>query len=235
MQVIPFLLAYMVGATLIGSASGKERITLFLTSGALVFVGFAVVFVALGTPTTSLSKFLFRHQGLLNQFGGVIGGMAGLYLAGILTIDRTAGSFKVIRPLAELLVGAAVALAYKPCVTPILTKIYNLSGVAETAGFGGLLILFYTMGMFTAIYALAAVILWAVSAKPSAMIQTGMIKICGAALLAFAFLVLSGSMTSYKSFLVGRFVPQQPGHVHSDGSMGGAAMDHSGHMDMDTK
>jgi cytochrome c-type biogenesis protein len=109
--------------------------------------------------------------------------------------------------LSTMAFGAALALAYKPCVTPTLTVILNLNNSAETAGAGAVLLLAYTLGTVTVILA-TGVVLSILSRRISSDLAKVTIKrLCGVVLIIVSFLILSDRMTAYKSFLVGRFVP----------------------------
>lgn len=239
-QIIPFFLVYIVAAALAGGPEGtpREIAVEAAKSIGLTLAGFSIIFVSMGMPTTAVSGALFSNLKLANQFGGVVVALLGLYFVGVLTVEKSWRWFGPLKTAFGALFGASLALAYKPCVTPTLTKIYAISGSAETAGKGGALLFFYTLGAFAAMSLVAAILLGGAARIKGAAARAGVVKGCGALLLVFSFLILSGNMTRYKSFLVGRFVPQTAGHDHSGGMKdmkgmkGGGMMspDHSEHM-----
>ncbi|MDH5639191.1 MAG: hypothetical protein OEZ04_11950 [Nitrospinota bacterium] len=226
MQVIPFFVAYVVGSALL--ESGQDQSVrpwrAFAVNLALATAGFIVVFTTMGMSATALSKAVFHHVVIANQFGGVIIALLALYIAGALTLDRKSTAVRIGARVFGFVLGGALALAYKPCVTPTLTYIYGLTQADQTVARGGLLLVVYTVGEFTAISALAAGLM-AVALKAGGPGARKGIRIAAAAvMMAISVMILTDKMTMYKSYLVGRFV-NQPGHDHSQ-------MDH-GKMDHD--
>ena len=170
--------------------------------------GFVVTFSSMGMTTTALSKTIFKNMDLFSQLGGVVVGLAGFYLLGLLKFDERPGVFLTVSRLtAGFLFGGAMGLAYKPCVTPTLTKIFNLTNNAQTAGVGGVMLVAYALGISTVILAVGLALAWGGLSLPSSASRSVVMRICGVLLLVSAALILSDSMTLYKSFLVGRFVP----------------------------
>lgn len=218
LQVIPFYIAYVIGAAFLDNNlnSASNRRELVLSAIVFPFLGFIIIFTSMGMPTTDISKVIFKYLGIANQFGGVMVGLIGLYFLGALSLRIISKNARTANKVFGLFFGMALAFAYKPCVTPTLTKIYNISQSTETAAFGGAMLVFYTLGAFTAIAALAVAIVALLSTSPLIIFKSLWAKAGGALLLVFAFLILSGHMTTYKSFLVGRFVPQTMDMEHMD-------------------
>ena len=232
LQIVPFFIAFAVGASLLGEpeAPFKNRLPTLFLAIILPFLGFVMVFASLGMTTTAMSKTIFKALGPANDFGGVTIALVALYFIGLINLNKVGATAFAIKACAALFFGMALAFAYKPCVTPTLTKIYSVSSVAQTSTAGGVLLSFYSLGFFVVIATYATALSWAASKAPgfTSIIKKG----CAALLLVISFLILSGNMTHYKSFLVGGFVT----HDMSDHS-GGATdnkekkMDHS-HGDM---
>ena len=225
MQVIPFFVAYVMGSALL--ESGQEKSVspwrAFCVNLALAAAGFIVVFTTMGMSATAFSKAVFEHVAIANQFGGVIIALLALYIAGALTLDRTSTAVKIGGRVLGFIYGGALALAYKPCVTPTLTYIYGLTQADQTVVRGGLLLVMYTVGELTAISALAAGLM-AIALKSGRSGARKGVRIAAAAvMMAISVMILTDNMTIYKSYLVGRFV-NQPGHDH--GQMDHGQMDH---------
>ena len=220
MQVIPFFLAFAVGLLIFENKEDKAYKARFLAITLLPLLGFLVLFVATGMSTTSISRKIFLYNDLLNRFGGVIIGLSGFYLLGLLSPKDLPERVKSIAfPIVLLLFGASLAVAYKPCVTPTLTAIFAFSGSEETANFGAIMLIFYTLGISTAIFA-SEFILAFYGSKLGSDSKKHLIKnICGVVVLFVSILILSGQMTNYKSFLVGRFVPDDSNHHHHQHNM----------------
>jgi cytochrome c-type biogenesis protein len=209
LQVIPFFIAFGIGTLAYENRddpSAYWRKVLWIS--VFPFIGFLVVFVATGMSTTAVSKTIFLYIDILNQAGGVVIGLAGLYFTGLLTLDDSN------KPKIEklyigwgILLGASLAFAYKPCVTPTLTKVLMLNNSTETAGIGAAMLIFYTLGVSTAIIGAELILIRLVNGVDSLQVKKIIRKACGGILLIASILILSGHMTEYKSFLVGRFVP----------------------------
>lgn len=210
MQIVPFFLAFSVGAVMMENGdksptTGAGRALINLVAPAL---GFMLVFTGMGMTAADISKVIFEYLSLANKFGGVIIGLVALYFIGVITIKKSQKAFKPIWHLAGFLFGGAIGLAYRPCVTPTLTKIYNITQTEQTVGYGGALLVFYTLGVFTILCAAAAALAWIASGLTRASMKSAVIKTCGVLLLVISALILTDNMTIYKSYLVGRLVPQ---------------------------
>jgi cytochrome c-type biogenesis protein len=212
LQIIPFFLAFIVGMALSGKDTGGPRRLLMSDVLALVsFAGFIFIFTSMGLVSTTASKVIFNSLTLGNQIGGVVIGVIGLYLLGILRFEKEETPLMTtVRYASVFLFGMAVALAYKPCVTPALTEIYKIASNPAKVWEGAVLLIAYSLGIATVISAAGLFISWAVAKVSSPQLETVVKRFCGAVLLVIAGLILTGNMTVYKSFLVGRFVPDAP-------------------------
>lgn len=212
LQIVPFFLALIVGASIgpvIGG--GSRRIFGAFTVALAAFAGFMFIFTSMGLVPTALSKEIFNSLTVGNQIGGVVIGVIGLYLMGVLSFEgEDSPVFTAGKYVMSFLFGSAVALAYKPCVTPALTEIYKIASNPASVGEGALLLMAYSSGIATVVTAAGLLISWALAKASSPQAETLVKKSCGAVLLVIAGLILTGNMTAYKSFLVGRFVPDAP-------------------------
>jgi len=211
LQITPFFLAFTVGSTVSPEKENQSypQWKKILLVTVVPLIGFSLVFIPMGMITTGISKALFRYLELANQFGGVLIGLIGCYLAGLLTINESSSVMgRRLMLGAGFLLGVSLALAYKPCVTPTLTGILSLCSSVKTANIGAVMLSFYTIGVSLAILSSGIVLAVVSSRIPSVLAKNIIKKSCGVVLLAASFLILSGKMTDYKSFLVGRFIPQ---------------------------
>lgn len=211
-QIIPFFMAFITGAALTAGMAGQSRrISEAALLSLVTFAGFIFIFTSMGLVSTSISKVIFSSLSLGNQIGGVVIGVIGLYFAGLLSFDKEGvPAMTAVRYVSALLFGVAVALAYRPCVTPALTEIYKIASAPGKVGEGMTLLAGYSMGIATVIIAVGLTLSWAITKASSHRLETVVKKLCGAVLLVIAGLILTGNMTTYKSFLVGRFVPDAP-------------------------
>ncbi|MGK7345164.1 MAG: cytochrome c biogenesis CcdA family protein [Candidatus Nitrospinota bacterium M3_3B_026] len=224
MQIIPFFLAFMAGTAAMArpgegfAVTARKAAPLSLAA----LAGFVVIFSSMGMTTTALSRLVFSIAGLGTQLGGIVVGLIGFYFLGLLTLGRMPGKAETAaRYGVAVLFGMAMGFAYKPCVTPTLTKIYTMTSSAATASRGGMLLVFYALGLSTVLFGAGMALAWGMSRLSSPAARSIAVRALGVALIAGAALMLSDSMPEYKRFLVGRFVP--------DTAAGGMEHDHTGH------
>lgn len=156
LPLVPIYLAQLVGQSIYQSTHNHPgpaaRVITFSHAVTFVF-GFTLAFVALGATASALGSFLREHQVLLRQVGGVLLVILGLHLVGILKLPFLYGQkrfeFHPERPSypASLLIGIIFAIAWSPCVGPILSSILVMAAGAATLRLGVLLLLAYSIGL----------------------------------------------------------------------------------------
>jgi len=156
LPLVPIYLAQLVGPAVYQSTESKKqvttRITMFLH--AVIFVaGFTLTFVALGATASVLGSFLHEQRVLLRQAGGVLLIVVGLHLTGLLKLPFLHWQKRIeYRPRhpgypASLLIGIIFAIAWSPCIGPILGSILVMAASAPTLQSGVLLLLAYALGL----------------------------------------------------------------------------------------
>jgi cytochrome c-type biogenesis protein len=156
LPLVPIYLAQLVGQSVYQSTDNQTeyptRLVTFLH--AILFVcGFTLAFVALGATASTLGSFLHAYQFLLRQIGGVLLVIIGLHLTGILKMPflywQKRFEFHPSRPgySASLLIGGIFAVAWTPCVGPILGSILFMAANAATLKQGVFLLLAYSLGL----------------------------------------------------------------------------------------
>ncbi|HLZ59575.1 MAG TPA: cytochrome c biogenesis protein CcdA [Ktedonosporobacter sp.] len=156
LPLVPIYLAQLVGQSVSQSReAGQEasrRLTTFLHATTFV-AGFTLAFVTLGATASALGSFLSAYQFLLRQIGGIILVIVGLHLTGIFTLPllymQKRFEFHPTRPSypASALIGIIFAIAWTPCVGPILGSVLILAANAATLRTGVLLLLVYSLGL----------------------------------------------------------------------------------------
>ncbi|MBI5186603.1 MAG: hypothetical protein HZA01_12880 [Nitrospinae bacterium] len=202
LQIVPFLFSYMVGMSLaeIGESSQKEKFTETLTVVICSLSGFGFLYCSLGASTTRFASFLFLYQSLLLQIGGVLLFLCSAYFLGILKVPD---AFRLpLRFIGSFLAGAILGLAYQPCVTPALSAIYNAIKRPGTFPQGFTLLVFYTLGLLTALGIVGYGMVFLFSLDKLKILRKAAVKFCGLALLFISALLLLQKMTVYKSMLV---------------------------------
>ncbi len=164
LPLVPIYLAQLVGQSVFQAVDGQQgsvmtaapitptRLTTFLHAAIFVF-GFTISFVALGATASTLGSFLRLHLIILREVGGILMIIIGLHLAGLLKLpflyQQKRFAFTPTRPgyPASFLIGVIFAIAWTPCIGPILTSILILAADAPTLQQGVWLLLVYSLGL----------------------------------------------------------------------------------------
>jgi cytochrome c-type biogenesis protein len=211
LQISPFFLAFVTAAYFAGY-SGKSppgigrRVVLLSLSFA---AGFSVFYALSSVTALPVGRFLSYNGGTLSFVSGVAIALASLALI-------LSGRVRFIgakpRGLAlgatSLVLGAAFALVYSPCITPALSEILGMTTRPETAVRGGFLAFAYSLGICLGLGVSAAVLLFLLkriglaARNPQRLKEAG-----GLVLMILGLLNVSGLMVYYKAFVLGFLVP----------------------------
>jgi cytochrome c-type biogenesis protein len=154
--VLPLVPGYLsaVSGVSLTEIKDRERSTSRILLPAIVFcASFTVVFVVLGMTATSLGSVLRDSRGTLDKVAGAV--IIGLGVFFLLTpfVDRFNREWRPETLISRagsggpLLAGAAFAVAWTPCVGPTLGSILTAASVSDTVAKGGILLLFYSLGL----------------------------------------------------------------------------------------
>jgi cytochrome c-type biogenesis protein len=156
LPLIPSYLSFVSGISLeeMRGAQGLARVRSRVVLNSIGFIlGFSLVFVSLGASASYLGSLFLNYRSFIRVFGGVFVLLVGLYLVGLFKIpaldrylqfnlkDKPAGY------LGSILVGITFAVAWTPCVGPILGAILALAGTSGEVGRGILLLSSYAAGL----------------------------------------------------------------------------------------
>lgn len=215
LQFSPFYFAYVWGLAL---KEGKDNILATLKyialPSALALLGFTIAFVTLGASAYNISAFLITHLGLIRQFAGVEVGLMGLLIIGLLKMPDGANlaglpiNYNIPYKIGGFLLGISFATIYMPCITPTLAIILTYTGNASTVEEGTLLLVFYSIGLSTALFivgmAFAAALTyvkWMSNNKKIFIIAFGVL------LIIMGIMAYTDLMIYYKGFILRRFTP----------------------------
>lgn len=151
LPVIPAFLAQLAGTSL-GHADLHRR---DVFASVLLFVaGFSLVFAVLGVAlNAALSEFAAETLAWLSRLAGVVIILLGLHLSGLLRVPFLEREYSMrpaaMKPgyLSSALFGACFAVAWTPCVGPILGSTLTLAASQPAAAFP--LLLAYSFGLGT--------------------------------------------------------------------------------------
>jgi cytochrome c-type biogenesis protein len=153
LPIIPVYIASLSGPEIFQSGVGGRRLTVFFHSLGFI-VGFSAVFIALGTGAGLIGFSISSHLLLVHRISGILMILFGLFLLAAPKISwlnyekRLAPSQSITTGyLRSLLLGVLFALAWTPCVGPVLGSILTLAFNSGSGWQGGYLLAFYSLGV----------------------------------------------------------------------------------------
>jgi cytochrome c-type biogenesis protein len=156
LPLIPSYLSFVSGVSLeeIRAAELRSQVRRRVVFHSLAFItGFSIVFVSLGVSASFLGSLFLGYRSYIRVLGGIFILAVGVYLIGLFRLpalerylqfhlkDKPAGY------LGSVLVGVTFAVAWTPCVGPILGAILALAGTAAEPDRGILLLATYAAGL----------------------------------------------------------------------------------------
>lgn len=210
LPIVPSYVGFITGMTLDelkdGTRADARREA--AVHAALFVLGFSLVFIALGASATMLGGVLRRSLPLLQQLGGVVIALFGLYLLGILKLPalmrerRVHLSSKPAGKVGSVVVGVAFGAGWTPCVGPVLASVLLYASFEETLAQGMLLLGVYALGLGIPFFASAVLLNWFMAG--SAKVRRWLLPLeraAGAVLLLVGVLLVSGHFATLSSFL----------------------------------
>lgn len=199
LPLVPAYLSFLTGLSTQELASGHQRARV-VAPATLFVLGFTVVFVSLGATASALGRVLVEHRALIEKVAGVAVIAFGVLMTGMIKVPWLYGEARVELERARafgrgaaIVMGAAFAAGWTPCVGPILGSILALAGSAASVATGSLLLLAYSFGLGIPFVAIAVlfgrarpVLLW-LNRHASLMN-----RVAGAVLVLVGALIVSG-------------------------------------------
>lgn len=153
LPLVPVYIANLAGTTAIDSKTRTSYLPTLFHS--LCFVlGFSLVFIVLGASVGLIGTTITTHSNLLRYIAGGLIIAFGVFLIAAykvpwLNYEKRLSPAVSSNPgyLRSILVGAAFALGWTPCIGPILGTILALAWSSQTVGEGALLLSVYSLGL----------------------------------------------------------------------------------------
>jgi cytochrome c-type biogenesis protein len=212
LPLAPSYVTFVTGMSLDDLASGdrggaRRQAALHAT---LFILGFTLVFMALGATATLFGAALRRLLPALQQAGGVIIVLFGLYLVGVLRPAflmrerRVQLARKPTGRAGSVLVGMAFGAGWTPCVGPVLASILLYAGMQGSTGEGMLLLLAYAIGLGIPFFVAAVAFNWFLAGTRLLRTRLAVIeKAAGVVLVIVGALLVSGRFTIMSNYLAG--------------------------------
>ena len=150
LPIIPGYISYITGKNLNEIEQDKTNV---LIKTILFSIGFSVVFIILGATASAIGNILLFLSNELRIVAGIIIILFSLQMLGVLNLNflnqekrLETKSYKDNYAF-PLLVGAAFAFGWTPCIGPVLGSILALSATEASIGAGVLLLSFYSLGL----------------------------------------------------------------------------------------
>ncbi len=159
LPLVPAYLSYISGVSVNelrqhegGRAASARRRALM--QSVWFIAGFSLVFIALGISATLLGQWLLAHMNVLGKIAGTIIVIFGLHYTGLIRIPLLmmdtrfeARGINARHGIGALILGAAFAFGWTPCVGPILGAILAVASIQADLSHGILLLFAYSLGL----------------------------------------------------------------------------------------
>jgi len=215
LPLVPAYLSYISGVSVNelrqhngGSTAGMRRHAL---GQSLWFIaGFSLVFIALGASASLLGQWMLTHMEILGKAAGAIIIIFGLHYTGIIRIPFLmmearfdTGGVNAKHGMGALILGAAFAFGWTPCIGPILGAILAVAGAQAEMMHGILLLATYSLGLgipfLLAALATDSFLRWSKRFKGHfEMVE----KISGVLLILVGLLIFLGSFSMVSGWLI---------------------------------
>ena len=150
LPIIPGYISYITGKSL-NEIEQDKRIVLIKTI--LFSIGFSLVFIILGATASAVGNILLFLSNELRIAAGIVIIVFSLQMLGLLNFNFLNQEKRIETKTYKdnyafpILVGAAFAFGWTPCIGPVLGSILALSATEASVGKGILLLSFYSLGL----------------------------------------------------------------------------------------
>ena len=161
LPLIPGYISYINGQTLndiLNDGGGQENQRKVLLKTILFSLGFSLIFISLGATASLIGQSFLEGSNELRWISGLLVILFSLHMMGLINFKFGLFKFKIEDSLANLadlandwifpvIIGAAFAFGWTPCIGPILGSILTLAAIENTVNQGVLLLSSYSLGL----------------------------------------------------------------------------------------
>lgn len=217
LPVIPSYLSFISGVSLedMTGARAERVVRRRVVLNSLAFIlGFSVVFVSLGVSASFLGGIFAGYRRFIRLAGGALIILVGVYMMGVLKIpaldryfqvnlkDKPAGYF------GSALIGVTFAVAWIPCVGPILGAILTWAATSSRVSEGVFLLSSYAAGLAVPFFLSAVAINSFFQFSQAFRRYIGYVHaVAGVLLVAVGILLVTDYFTLLNTYAI-RFTPQ---------------------------
>lgn len=166
--VVPGYIGFVTGVSLdeVRLAGGGAVRRQAAVHAALFVLGFSLLFIALGASATALGTAVRRALPLIQQVGGAVIVLFGLYMLGVIRMPllmqerRVRLSAKPAGMLGSVIAGIAFGAGWTPCIGPVLATILLYAGMSATVLHGAALLAAYALGLGIPFFVAAVAFNW---------------------------------------------------------------------------
>lgn len=171
LPVVPGYVGFVTGVSLEEFRSGQRdtvRRRAAVHAG-LFIAGFSLLFVLLGASATALGALVRRALPLLQQIGGAVIVLFGLYLLGVIRVPLLLQERRVHLPakpagmVGSVIAGVAFGAGWTPCIGPVLASILLYAGLSGSLLHGAALLGAYALGLGAPFFVAAVAFNWFLS------------------------------------------------------------------------
>ncbi len=217
LPLIPSYLSFVSGVSLeemrAPQIESRERWRVALNSLAFI-LGFSLVFVSLGVSASFLGSLFLGYRSFIRVLGGIFIVLVGIYLMGFFKLsflDRYLQFHLRDKPagyLGSVLVGVTFAVAWTPCVGPILGAILALAGTTAQIERGILLLATYAAGLALPFFLSAVAVNSFFQFSQSFRRYVQVVHVAGGFLLVIVGILLITDYITLLNIYAIRFTPQ---------------------------
>jgi len=213
LPLVPAYLSYISGVSVneLRRKDEPSSVKRHALAQSLWFIGgFSLVFIALGASASLIGQWMLTHMAILGKVAGAIIVVFGLHYTGIIRIRLLmmdahfdTGGVNAKHGTGAMVLGAAFAFGWTPCIGPILGAILAIAGAQAEMMRGILLLAVYSLGLgipfLLAALATDSFLRWSQRFKSHfALVE----KLSGVLLIAVGVLIFLGSFSVVSAWLI---------------------------------